>query len=115
MANYKHGSIALAHENDQLNVPRVQWLGIKSSDFVQPVGSGTETALLQLTARDRRKAIMMLKQGISADDRTEDEWQREWQRELQVMLMLSVKAEIQLLCEGDGGLACWLTSKLKSG
>ena len=111
MANYKHGSIALAHENDQLNVPRVQWLGIKSSDFVQPVGSGTEKALLQLTARDRRKAIMMLKQGTSADDRTEDEWQRE----LQVMLMLSVKAEIQLLCEGDVGLDRWLTSKLKSG
>ena len=111
MANYKHGSIALAHENDQLSVPRVQWLGIKSSDFVQPVGSGTETALLQLTARDRRKAIMMLKQGTSTDDRTEDEWQRE----LQVMLMLSVKAEIQLLCEGDVGLDRWLTSKLKSG
>ena len=51
----------------------------------------------------------MLAKDTGADDRVEDERLRE----LQVMLMLSVKAEIQLFCEGDGGLNRWLISKLK--
>ena len=35
-----------------------------------------------------------------------------WRRELQVMLLLNVKAEIQLLENLDGGLAQWLVKNL---
>lgn len=39
----------------------------------------------------------------------------EWRRELQVMLMLNVKAEIQILSSGEGGLERWLDAKLLDG
>jgi meiotic recombination protein SPO11 len=38
----------------------------------------------------------------------EDGDEGKWRREVQVMLMLNVKAEIQVLEAGPGGLAAWL-------
>lgn len=38
----------------------------------------------------------------------------EWRRELQAMLMLNVKAEIQILSEEKGGLPEWLDIKLEN-
>ena len=64
--------------------------------------------LLKLSARDRKKATNMLKWehldecGLDPD----------WRRELQVMLMLNMKAEIQLLDELLGGVQGWLLAKL---
>jgi meiotic recombination protein SPO11 len=39
------------------------------------------------------------------------EWET-WRRELQVMLMLNVKAEMQILEQRDEGLRGWLDGKL---
>lgn len=36
----------------------------------------------------------------------------EWRTELQQMLMLNVKAEIELLYEQDGGLEAWINRKM---
>ena len=64
--------------------------------------------LLKLSARDRKKATNMLgwehvgEGGLDAD----------WRRELQVMLMLNMKAEIQLLDEVVGGVQRWVLAKL---
>jgi meiotic recombination protein SPO11 len=103
MSTYKHGSISLAHERN-LAVPFIRWLGVRSCDFLD---TENETqGLLNLTARDRKIAVNMLGKNVAEEDRDE-----EWGRELQVMLMLNIKAEIQILGNGDA-LGEWLEKKL---
>lgn len=109
LSNYKYGSSALAHENAELNVPRTRWLGVQSKDLHAYEQAGGCDGLLRLTARDRRKATLMLEKEIFAEDGPEVGWRRE----LQVMLMLNVKAEIQLLSGREGGLERWLEERLQ--
>ncbi|KZF20243.1 DNA topoisomerase IV, alpha subunit [Xylona heveae TC161] len=87
-----------------------------------------ERGLLHLTARDRRRAKRMLEwdnassMGLpnvancniaSGHDNVEVEDEATaWKRELQVMLMLNVKAEIQILSDQQMSLEAWLEEKL---
>ena len=124
MSTYKHGSIALHHENASLQIPQLEWLGIKSIDIdvrspvspfrvctmQDPVESENSDpvnaeAVLRLTRRDRRKANSML-------EKTEGREGAECMRELQIMLMLNVKVEIQILSSRPGGLESWLEWRL---
>ncbi|KAI9830328.1 MAG: hypothetical protein M1819_005709 [Sarea resinae] len=129
LSTYKYGSHNMAHENAALNVPRMQWLGIRSHDLLAP-RPGTDSyegiqhqrphysssasahdggsGILKLTARDRNRATKMLEWEILAQDGPETEWRRE----LQVMLVLNVKAEIQVLWEAEEGLLGWLERML---
>lgn len=109
LSNYKYGSIALAHENAELNVPETRWIGVQSKDLHADATVDECKGLLRLTARDRRKATLMLEKETFAEDGPEVFWRRE----LQVMLMLNVKAEMQLLSEREGGLERWLEEGLK--
>ena len=102
MSTYKHGSMSLAHEMN-LAVPSIRWLGIRSCDFLN-----TEVDVqgkMNLTARDRNIALKMLAKSAT-EGRDAD-----WRRELQTMLMLNVKAEIQILGNGEM-LGAWLDRKL---
>ena len=60
---------------------------------------------MRLTKRDRRIAVKMLEREMGG----EEEWI--WRRELRVMLMLNVKAEIQVLGNGEA-LGEWLDGRL---
>lgn len=104
MSTYKHGSIALAHETN-LAVPSMKWVGVRSCDFLS-IANDLQ-GLLGLTARDRRIAMKMLEKNVA-----DAEMDVEWKRELQVMLMLNIKAEIQILGNGDK-LGEWLNGKLQ--
>ncbi|CAG8961776.1 hypothetical protein HYFRA_00006319 [Hymenoscyphus fraxineus] len=104
---YKHGSAALAHEPN-LAVPSIQWLGVRSHDFLHE--ELDLQGLLRLTSRDRRIAGKMLGKKMFEEEGCESECRRE----LQVMLMLNVKAEIQILGNGER-LGAWLDGKLKEG
>lgn len=109
-STYKHGSVSLAHENESLNVPAMQWLGIKSIDMSSSSSMDNihgEQGLLRLTARDRSKAHRLIEKRID----TRYDVDAELIGELQVMLMLNVKAEIQLLEAKPGGLSQWLASQ----
>jgi meiotic recombination protein SPO11 len=110
MSTFKHGSIALDHENEALNVRSVHWLGLKSSDLDNQRETDDDCGLLRLTGRDRRMATKMLQRAIFAAD-----LEVEWRRELQVMLMLNIKAEIQLQSGRPGGLEGWLENKISIG
>ena len=104
MSTYKHGSMALAHESLNLAVPAIKWLGVRSSDFAT---AHDAQGLLKLSARDRRIAGKMLEKDLFEEEGKESEWRRE----LQVMLMMNVKAEIQIL--GNGEKLCdWPDQKL---
>ena len=107
MLNYKRGSIALAHENVELSVCQVEWMGVKSCDIPRCDNARGDSAQLKLTARDRRKAMKMLERILFTGQ--ED---IELTRELQVMLLLNTKAEIQVLCEREGGLESWLENRI---
>ena len=109
MSNYKHGSYTLSHENEQLNVPRIRWLGIKSSDIINETNGKEAKGLLRLSGRDRKKAVKMLENSAVM---REGGGEAEWRRELQVMLMLNVKAEIEMLGEREGGMEAWVEEKL---
>ena len=99
MSTYKHGSVNLAHDSN-LAVRSIQWLGVRSCDFLQT--EHDVQGLLKLTARDRKIALKLLGKRISDGD---------WRRELQIMLILNVKAEIQIVGGGEA-LGEWLDSKL---
>lgn len=124
MSTYKHGSHSLAHENmtssstPALALPELHWLGVRSDQvFRIPAGEGdtkggaTSDAqgLMKLTPRDRKKASRMLEWDLLAENGPEPEWRRE----LQTMLMLNVKAEMQILEERPGGLSAWLEGELQ--
>ena len=123
MSTYKYGSHRLAHEDvahqgtPGLKLPDLRWLGVQSHHMSRaPVDEGgTETAaladlqgLMKLTARDRRKAQQMLGWDLCGEDGPEPAWRAELQR----MLMLNVKAEMQILDELPGGLLLWLSRAL---
>lgn len=64
--------------------------------------------MLKLTARDRRIATRMLaKEDVFGEEGIEPEWRHE----VQTMLMLNVKAEIQILGNGEA-LGNWLDGRL---
>lgn len=104
MSTYKHGSMNLAHEFN-LEVPSIQWLGVRSSDFLQ--SEADIQGLLKLSSRDRRIAMKMLEKDIFSEEGQE----QERRRELQAMLVLNVKAEIQIL-GNEEKLGIWLNVQL---
>lgn len=106
---YKHGSKALAHENENLVVPQLQWLGLRSEHLrIGDSDPHTTQGLLTLTKRDRAKAVKMLEQTGEGGDE-DSTLQR---RELQTMLMFNVKAELQLLDAVPNGMTDLLESTL---
>jgi len=123
LSTYKYGSVALAHCNEGLAVPKIIWLGVKSceifgygvnSTYEEDCRHGERNAgsdkvgLLRLTPRDRRIAKSMLSREILWEEGRE----AAWRRELQVMLILNIKAEIQILSQSRGGLEGWLDGQL---
>ena len=109
MSTYKHGSFTLSHENAGLNTPSIQWLGIRAGDVLSRTGQDDYHGLLTLSARDRKKAVDMLER---MEPLQESGMEEEWRRELQVMLMLNVKAEMEVLAEREGGVKQWVDEKL---
>ena len=109
MSTYKHGSFKLSHENAGLNTPSIQWLGIRAGSVLAGNGQDDYHGLLTLSARDRKKAVDMLERMESLQECGTEE---EWRRELQVMLMLNVKAEMEVLAEREGGVKRWVDEKL---
>ncbi len=108
MSVYKHGSLALAHESEQLNVPQMQWLGLRSEHMKLDTDDlSTEQGLLSLTPRDRRRAVKMLERSSNDQDGAETA------QALQTMLMLNVKAELQLLDASPDGMVNLLRSALR--
>jgi meiotic recombination protein SPO11 len=90
-------------------VPNLRWLGLKISDAVMTSDITGTDALLPLTARDRRKIVAMLRNNpILGDEGPEPEWRAELQR----MLVLNVKAEIEMMYDRDGGLEFWIDRKM---
>jgi len=108
MSTYKHGSWTLSHENANLNVPSMRWLGLQSRELLDGTIGGLNDGLLQLTMRDRKKAMKMLERPL-LDAGGEG---KEWRRELQVMLMLGVKAEMEVLAGRAGGVCGWVEERL---
>ncbi|BGP32347.1 endodeoxyribonuclease [Rhodotorula toruloides] len=86
LSTYRFGSAALSHDSANLAVPRLEWLGVKGTEW-DSLGVDRDE-LLSLSLHDRRKALAMLKREGLPDD---------WRRELQYMLHLGRKAEIQIL------------------
>lgn len=123
LSTYKYGSYRLAHEDvasnntSALSLPDIRWLGVKRHHISRtPVNrNNTDTILMpalqglaRLTARDRTKAVRMLEWDLCAEAGPEPVWRRE----LQIMLMLNVKAEMQVLDELPGGVVSFLSNEL---
>lgn len=109
MSTYKHGSLKLSHENAGLNVPSIQWLGVQSQDVLAGNEQDEHSGLLRLSARDRKRAADMLE---NSEVLQEGGIEKVWRRELQVMLMLNVKAEMEILADRQGGVKVWVEEKL---
>lgn len=108
-STYKFGSMAHAHENEKFNIPRLQCLGLSTSDVVAGSDCLGDDAVIPLSARDRRKIIAMLTNNpVWAVDGPEPEWRAE----LHQMLMLNIKAETEILYQKDGGLEGWIDQKM---
>lgn len=110
MSTYKYGSMAQAHENARLNVSNIQWLGLRTSDVVAGADPQGDDTLMPLSSRDRKKAIAMLKNNPVF---TEDGPERQWRSELQQMLMLNLKAEVEVLYDRDRGLEGWINQQIR--
>lgn len=127
MRCYKHGSRSLEHES-HLQVPRLQWLGLKCADvvprrrasgdddvdnhFSRPAPFGSElrhAVTAPLSVRDRLRAARLI-EATGQDDAPAEELA--CRRELQVMMMLGVKAEIQTV-DTVGDVADWLDENLR--
>ncbi|KAL9101744.1 MAG: hypothetical protein Q9163_003020 [Psora crenata] len=112
LSTYKHGSHNLAHENANLNVPSISWLGIRSADIHHHIKCSTNTdhrGLVKLSGRDRKKGMRMLLNNAAL---AENGREMEWRREVQVMLFLNVKAEMEILAERHEGVIGWVEAEL---
>lgn len=98
IATYKYGSNKRPCQKSN-TVPFIEWLGIKS-DVISQCQYDTQ-GLQTLSARDRRLATKMLERVKVL----------EWKEQLQIMLMLNLKAEIQIL-GGSDSLCHWLDLNL---
>ncbi|THW22415.1 DNA topoisomerase IV, alpha subunit [Aureobasidium pullulans] len=98
---YKHGSKKMSEDNAALIVPTIQWMGLRSRDITDEDHTHRNQGLMPLTRRDRHKARKMLEWEQFSDL----EEAAQWRRELQVMLMLNLKAEIQIIDSDPSGLA----------
>ena len=109
MSTYKHGSWNMSHENAQLNVPGIRWLGLRSRDLF----TGTDTyepekpGRLPLSNRDRNMARKMLEKPAMRES-----GEGEWRREVQVMMMMGFKAEMEMMDGREGGIAKWTENRL---
>lgn len=83
----------------------MQWLGVRMRDVLAAVED--DEAVLRMTGRDRQKAVRML-EGFMGADQTDEQCKAE----LQTMLVLNVKAEMQILDDRRGGLPAWLDGKI---
>ncbi|KAI9731938.1 MAG: hypothetical protein M1834_004389 [Cirrosporium novae-zelandiae] len=119
LRTYTHGSQSLAHENENLVTPNIYWLGPRIEDIVPTTTTTTmtenpkdeEEKLLRMTRRDRRLCVGIL--GRVGEEEEEEEGEEVGMRTtLQIMLMLNVKAEIQILSEKGMGLEGWLDEKV---
>lgn len=109
MSTYKYGSMAHTNQNGRLNIPCLWWLGLRTSDVVSGASSNSDGALIRLTERDRKKIMTMLSNNpVWAAEGPE----LEWRAELQQMLMLNLKAEIEILYDWDEGLEGWIDQKM---
>ncbi|KUM65517.1 hypothetical protein ACN42_g1550 [Penicillium freii] len=109
MSTYKYGSAAHLHQNARLSIPRLQWLGLRVTDIIAVPEVLGDTALLSLTMRDRKKIVAMLRNSpVWASDGPEPEWRAELQR----MLVLNLKAEIEILYGCQGGLEGWINRRM---
>ncbi|KAH1270032.1 hypothetical protein KXV81_004703 [Aspergillus fumigatus] len=109
MSTYKYGSMAHAHDNEKLNVSKLCWLGLRTSDVIGSADSFGDEAFIRLSLRDRKKAVAMLSNNpVWAEDGPE----QEWRAELQQMLMLNLKAEIEILYNRQEGLEGWINKKM---
>lgn len=110
MSTYKDGSKAMQHESEYLRLPQLQWLGLREKDLASRADQlHGEQGLLILTTRDRRKAVSMLER---ADANAVDTHKAEVRTALQTMLMLNMKAELQLLDATPCGMMDFLTGAL---
>lgn len=87
-------------------------MGIQSKDVLERSNGEEYNGLLRLSGRDRKKAVKMLE---NSEWLREGGVEREWRRELQVMLMLNVKAEMEVLSERSGGVEGWVEERLLEG
>lgn len=104
-STYKHGSANLAHETTHLRLPQIQLSGLGRAHIVPNDKANVSQNLLALTARDRRKARKMLGWEVLAND-------GDLRANLQAMLMLNVKAELQLLDVVPNGMSKLLKQSL---
>ena len=115
LSTYAHGSSALAHENANLAVPDMRWLGVRLQDVIETQSCSEEgvdsevAGILSLTPRDRKLARNMLASNPAFDE----ELHPDWRRELQYMLFMNVKAEIQIL-GGAESLGRWVDWRIRS-
>ena len=101
---YKYSSTTLEHETEDLKCSNMRWIGINSSDLLTVANHGDENDILSLSRRDRKRATGML----SREPLLEGGLEPTWRREVQVMLLLNIKAEIQVLQSHDSGLGSWI-------
>ncbi|BGP16475.1 hypothetical protein JCM10213_007919 [Rhodosporidiobolus nylandii] len=86
LSTYRFGSASLSFDAANLVVDRLEWLGVKGTEW-DTLGIDRDE-LLSLSKGDRAKAAKMLKREWLPED---------WRRELEYMLHLGRKAEIQVL------------------
>ncbi|CCU83203.1 meiosis-specific topoisomerase Spo11 [Blumeria hordei DH14] len=99
LAVYKFNSANLSHE-PHIAVPSIKWLGIQSCDILPcPINS---QSFMSLSTRDRKFATNFMQKHFHTGTLTLN-----WKNELQIMLMLNIKAEIQIL-GGASVLSRWL-------
>jgi meiotic recombination protein SPO11 len=109
LQTYRRGSASLPHEH-AVNLPEMRWLGVKIDDVLD--GKKDDECVMRLSARDRGKTAGMLRRlGADSCEDVNGEVD-ELRAELQKMLMLNIKAEMQILGGREGGLVQWLERRL---
>ncbi|KAH8083802.1 Spo11/DNA topoisomerase VI subunit A [Cristinia sonorae] len=83
---YKYGSAAMSHEHSTLAAPRIEWIGVFSSELSSLCIDKDD--MVPITKHDEKKAVSMLRKRNLP---------KTWSREIQHMLYTRRKAEIEII------------------
>jgi len=102
---FQYGSLK-SSESINAAIPTARRLGLDREHIKETSNNGNVQKVLPLTARDRRRAIGILNRNKdqTGNTRLND------RLDLQVMLMLNIKAEIQILDDSPNDLESLLES-----
>ena len=108
LCTFKHGSLALSYESENLVVPPIKWIGIMPTDILEFRLS--KSVLIPLNDTDKKKIQDLKQRNYMIGNQS-------WTKQLDILITIDHKVEIQSLAKNDPSFLfnVYLPAKIRYG